>query len=296
MVSIRHFVALGCVLLCISAAGVAVGAGDTQRATAATHSERVDIAPTQPIAYDTDGITLRVVPNRSTVAPGETAAVRFSLSEAPEGIAGFNITGTVDNPAILQIRQANASDTFGLEETTRTGDSASMKGVDIGEEVGPGSSNVTLAVMTLEAQQEGTAQITIRSNQLDADDGSRISVTGQTAEITVSANQTGPTEGPGPPGSPDPEPTTTPPFETPGSIGEPGLPDSAELTETPTPTGETPEATQTQTAERPATPTLTASSTVATTTDPAGETGPGFGLAVSILALLLTGSLVARLR
>lgn len=296
MVSIRHSVALACALLCVSAAGVAVAAGDTQRATAATHSERVDIAPTQPIAYDTDGITLSVVPNRSTVAPGETVTVSVSLSEAPEGIAGFNITAGVDNSNVVQIRQANASDAFGLEDTTRTGDSVSVKGVDIGEEVGPGSSDVTVAIVTLEAQQEGTAQLTIRSNQLDADDGSRISVTDQTAEITVSADQTGPTEGPGPPGSPDSEPTTTPPFETPGSIEEPGPPDSAEITETSTPTVETPEATQTPTAERPDPPTPTTPSTLTTTTEPAGETGPGFGPVISILVLLLTGSLFARLR
>ncbi|MEF8785679.1 MAG: hypothetical protein V5A45_07065 [Haloarculaceae archaeon] len=272
-----------------------MAADDTPRATQTLGSERSSVAPTEPIDHDTDGASLTVVPDSSTVGPDKMTTVSVVLSEAPDGIAGFNITVTVDNPDVLTIRQAHVSDSFGLEETTRAKDSVSVKGVDLNEEVESGSSDVTLAVVTLEALEEGTTQLTVRSNQFDSDDGSRISVTEQSAEITVSGDETGPTEGPGP-------------SETPEPIGTPGLPDSSNLSESPTPPFDPPGSTQTTSAEPSdstpvdASPAVTttdepadAPSTVATTSESAGGSGPGFGPAATIAVLLLTGYLFQRI-
>lgn len=132
--------------------------------------------------------TLSGTPASLTLEPGETATVELVLSDAPDGVAGFDLTVSVGDTDLLRITEIQVADQFGIGEAETTGEGWSVRGADTNDAVESGARAVTLAVITVEAVAAGESEIELQLGQLDDDDGSAITPTVQ--PIVVSARST----------------------------------------------------------------------------------------------------------
>jgi len=250
--TLRSWRTLGCVLVLVAAvSGGAVGAAAT------------------------------LSPSDERVTAGETTTVELTLSTVPEGVAGFEVRLELPDTERVEIVDATVSERFGINESAVLDDGAGarFKAADIHERVQSGSENVTLATVTLSGVEPGETTLEFAMAEVEDDDGDSMRPSLEAASVTVQDDDAA---------SPSPQPseTSTPADGTPSTATpeEPsaGTPDGPS---TPTPSDTTPAtgtATQTTTEAGTGTPTQTG-----TAADDVTDTeGPGFGVTVTLVALV----------
>ena len=189
----------------ISLAGVEVegeSAGDTTLEV--QNITRVDDDSGEPINVNTDSGQITVeaadgngdgntTPNldikldREHVTDGGETAANVVLSEAPEGVAGFNITLGVEGEEVT-IVATSAGDSFDLAVTDTDADAAMIRGLDFNQNVQAGAENVTLATAYVRSAEgaDGTAEISITDvNVLESDEAEAINTTTSNATLEV---------------------------------------------------------------------------------------------------------------
>jgi hypothetical protein len=120
-----------------------------------------------------DRPTVRVVGD--TVTTDGTTTVGIVLTDAPDGLAGYYLDVTVENPSVARIEGASYPDRFGLttdpaigaDGTTVTLEAADMEG-----RIDPGATDVTLATVRIRGVAAGETDISVDPMQFDDDDGS----------------------------------------------------------------------------------------------------------------------------
>jgi hypothetical protein len=142
------------------------------------------IPTTQPVTEITKTITVTAKEATSTQAirleSGESKAlirrearIPIRLSEAPNGLSGFELTVSV-NPSVALIKRVEFPG-FGLNESSGApGSNVSLKAVDINNVVKPGDTNSELAVLVIEGISTGDAALNIEVKELDDDHGNPI--------------------------------------------------------------------------------------------------------------------------
>jgi PKD repeat protein len=111
------------------------------------------------------------------VRPGKAATVDLDLRSAPEGLAGGRLTVSVDHPEVATIRGAEYGDALGLTaepEVADDGASVTLELSDVDRSIEAGTGSVTLASITLEGVNAGTADVNVEIEALDDDAGDRI--------------------------------------------------------------------------------------------------------------------------
>lgn len=119
---------------------------------------------------------------------GGTAMVDVTLSEAPDGLAGFEFNLTVANGSVAAVSNASYPDTFSLSETPTVGpdnETVHLKALDLESRVESGDENVTLARIELQGTAAGETNLTAESVQLDDDVGSAIDPVVRDGRVTV---------------------------------------------------------------------------------------------------------------
>jgi len=163
----------------------------TTRTTTATLTQTVTttvtatIPTTQPVTEITKTITVTAKEATSTpqairLETGESKAIirreariPIRLSEAPNGLSGFELTVSV-NPSVALIKRVEFPG-FGLNESYGApGSNVSIKAVDINNVVKPGDTNSELAVLVIEGISTGDAALNIEVKELDDDHGNPI--------------------------------------------------------------------------------------------------------------------------
>jgi|GEM_PF-3532967 len=151
------------------------------------------------------------------VLVGETVTVPVTLSQAPRGMAGFNLSVAPSDPTVVTILNVTVDDKFGLANPSVDGTEGVLLASDVGEEVQSGATDVRLGTVTVRAESTGTARLQVNVTQLDDNQGSRIAPEVDPGEINVGDESTNtPTQSGSPPStdtpaqSGSPSPTDTP--------------------------------------------------------------------------------------
>mgnify|MGYP000324326988 CR=1 FL=1 len=139
----------------------------------------------QPTVAVTDG---------STAADG-TTTVGVVLTSAPDGLSGYYLDITVENPDVARIDAAGYPDRFGLTsepEIGSDGTTATLEAADMEDAIEPGATDVTLATVQVAGTAPGEVELGIEPRQFDADDGSAFSPRTEAGTVTVTGDGTAP--------------------------------------------------------------------------------------------------------
>lgn len=109
--------------------------------------------------------------SNASVVVGQTASVPLVLSEAPLGLAGYELTVTLSNPTVARLVGAKLP-AFGLTSQVLISSSEiRLKAADITRLVEAGAANSTLATLAVEGLKKGKTEIHIQITRLDDDEG-----------------------------------------------------------------------------------------------------------------------------
>lgn len=169
--------------------GLAIGTILAPVSIAATSGGAADSTATAgPSASDGS-----IVVTDATVEPGGTAVHRVALTDAPDGLAGFELTLELSGDAAT-VENASYPDEYRMTTdpvVSDDGKSVTVEAVDLDDAVTPGASNVTLATVTVAGAEPGSTALEVTDARLDADGGSRIEPALETGTVTVADGGTG---------------------------------------------------------------------------------------------------------
>ncbi len=134
-----------------------------------------------------------VVTNGTTTADG-TTTVDVVLTNAPDGLSGYYLDVTVDEPDVARIESASYPDRFALTsdpEIGADGASATLEAADVDGAVQSGSVDVTLVTITVSVLEPGETTLSVEPRQFDADGGAVFSPSTRPGVVTGSAADAG---------------------------------------------------------------------------------------------------------
>jgi hypothetical protein len=135
----------------------------------------------QPTVAVTDG----------TTAADGTTTVGVVLTDAPDGLSGYYLELTVENPDVARVESAGYPDAFGLTsepEIGSDGATVTLEAADVEGAVDPGATDVTLATVTVGGAAPGDVELTVEPRQFDADDGSAFTPATGAGTVTVAGS------------------------------------------------------------------------------------------------------------
>jgi len=135
------------------------------------------------LAQAPDDPTVRV--EDTSVAPEETTTVEVTLSDAPDGLSGYNLTLALDDSSTATLTNASTAGQFALTNMTVSADTVTLSAVDTDDAVGPGATEVALGAVTLQGETAGTTELSVTATQIDDDNGSAISPATAGGTVTV---------------------------------------------------------------------------------------------------------------
>jgi hypothetical protein len=124
----------------------------------------------------------------ATATVDDTTTVDVVLTEAPDGLSGYYLDLTVDNPEVATVTSASYSDEFGLttDPTIDTdGQTVTLEAADIEGSISPGATDVTLATVEVASQAAGEVELTVEPQQFDTNDGGRFRPETQPGVLTI---------------------------------------------------------------------------------------------------------------
>jgi len=124
------------------------------------------------VSGESDQPTLRLTDGTTT--DGNTS-VDVILTSAPDGLAGYYLDLSVESPDGAHIVDASYPAAFGLTSTPEYsdgGETVTLEAADLNDTVGPGSTGVRLATVTVEDADAAGPDLAVDPRQFDADDGS----------------------------------------------------------------------------------------------------------------------------
>ena len=124
----------------------------------------------------------------ATVDPDSSATHRVSLTEAPEGLAGFKLTLAVENGDVATVANAGYPDHFELTSdpvVSADGETVTVEAADLGDEITAGATDVTLATIELTGVDDGETELRVTDLQVDADGGAAVDPTLEAGTLTV---------------------------------------------------------------------------------------------------------------
>jgi hypothetical protein len=140
-------------------------------------------------ADGTDGLAdSQVTAPNATVEAGEQVNLTVVLAEAPDGLAGYELTLALGAPGVANVTGVEYPARIGLTTDPRIsadGQSVTVEAADLNDSVGVGASNVTLATVAVTGDEGGSTPVTIEDAQVDADGGDRIAAGTNPEAVTV---------------------------------------------------------------------------------------------------------------
>lgn len=147
----------------------------------------------------------------ATLEPDETTEVDIRLTEAPNGLAGYNLTLSIADELTGEFTTAEYGSGFEITEEPRYTDlnsSVQLRAIDVQDPPGPNASDVLLATVTVKGEKQGETSLTVDVTRMDDDDGGKINPSIEPGTLTVEAENETPTPTATP--TPTPTPTATP--------------------------------------------------------------------------------------
>jgi len=129
--------------------------------------------------------TLSFSPSSVTLAPGGTTQVAVLLSDAPTGLAGYELTLVTPTSTVIAT-DATFPSWASLNRKNSVSGGYTITGVDLNKQVQSGATNIALGTVTLKGVSAGSATISISGIQMNADDGALLTPGTDTLKVTVS--------------------------------------------------------------------------------------------------------------
>jgi PKD repeat protein len=117
------------------------------------------------------------MPEDATVINGQTTEIIISVDSLPEGLAGYNLTVDIDDPAVAEIVGIEYSWANLTENSSLPGTSVYLKALDGNRQIEAGATDVVLATLTVKGKQTGNTSFTLGIDRLDDDNGEAINAT-----------------------------------------------------------------------------------------------------------------------
>jgi len=128
---------------------------------------------------------------------GSTTTLNITLSEAANGLSGFNITISLSNTSIAEIISVEFPDWAAIKKNSSLpGDSVWLKAADLNCQIDNGAANVSLATLTVRADSHGNTSILIDAISMDDDNGDMISPQTHMGRLEVIKEKQPPTSDP----------------------------------------------------------------------------------------------------
>lgn len=120
-------------------------------------------------------VTLSLEPSSDAVPVGDTATYAIVMNYVPQGLAGYNISLVIDDPAIGEIVACSLPSWAVLNTTSDTfGDSIWLSGIDLQTQVEAGEEDVSFGTVTIRADQAGQTGLSLEYRKINADGGVNI--------------------------------------------------------------------------------------------------------------------------
>ncbi len=124
----------------------------------------------------------------AAVEPDETAEVEIRLTEAPNGLSGYNLTLTIADGLTGEFTSASYPSAFEITDTptyTDLNSSVQLRAIDIQDPPGPNASDVSLATVTVRGEDQGETSLTVEITRMDNDDGGKVEPTIESGTLVV---------------------------------------------------------------------------------------------------------------
>ncbi|AHF98652.1 hypothetical protein HALLA_07100 [Halostagnicola larsenii XH-48] len=129
-----------------------------------------------------------LVVSNETVDPQSTATHRIALTDAPDGLAGFEVTLALETEGVATIGNASYPDRFGLTTdpvVSSDEQTVTVEAIDLEDAVTSGETDVTLAEIDVTGVDHGETNLRVSDAQLDADGGDAIDPARAAGTLTV---------------------------------------------------------------------------------------------------------------
>jgi len=143
---------------------------------------------------------INLVPGDGNVNPGNTTTYQIVMDSAPDGLAGYDMSISLDSPGVAEYDMSMSLDSPGVAEIesvsypswvalNQTGslpaDNVRINAVDLNSQVQSGSTKTPLANITIKGKNPGTTRINLNIQELDADGGNPINAETNNGQLTV---------------------------------------------------------------------------------------------------------------
>ncbi|MFC3957392.1 hypothetical protein [Halovivax cerinus] len=124
----------------------------------------------------------------ATTTPGQGASVDVVLTDAPDGLAGYELTLTLEGDGVASIQGVSYPSEFGLTSNPVVGPegrSITVEAADVEDEIVAGDRDVTLVTIDVTGHEPGETSLSVTGARLDADGGDAIDVSDEDGTIAV---------------------------------------------------------------------------------------------------------------
>ncbi|ADB59525.1 hypothetical protein Htur_0627 [Haloterrigena turkmenica DSM 5511] len=169
----------------LGSAGAATTAGEDRTTTEPSPAMTDGAVST---ASASSGAEPELVVSDATIEPESTESLRVSLTDVPDGLAGFKLTLAVDDGDVATVTNASYPDHFGLTTDPAVGadgETITVEAADLGDAVTAGDADVTLATIDVAGVDDGQTDLRVTSMQVDDDDGGAIEPSLESGTLTV---------------------------------------------------------------------------------------------------------------
>lgn len=114
-------------------------------------------------------------PSELIVPPNSVKNINLTLSEAPKGLSGYNITISLSNGNVAEIVSVEFPKWAVLNENSSIpADSVWIKAVDLKDQVKSGFKDIILATIAIKGEKQGETEIVAHVEKIDDDYGDPI--------------------------------------------------------------------------------------------------------------------------
>ena len=121
------------------------------------------------------------------VATDGQTTLNVTLSRAPVDIAGYVVVVSVEDGSVASVESARTA--VPNNETTVTGDTATLLGIDRAEQIDAGDRDALLGQVVVGGAGDGETNVTVEVRRIDAVDGDPITPTTDPGQVLVSDTQ-----------------------------------------------------------------------------------------------------------
>ena len=146
-----------------------------------------------PFEFQNDGndstsANATVALESKTLPLDNTTTLNLTLSDAPDGVSGYEITIKRTNRSVLGITNVTFADGWSPTDTRYDSDTGlTVKAADLNHTVEPGATNVSLATFEVHGKTDGSTNVSVTVRALDDDDGDSITVDTVDSHVEVNA-------------------------------------------------------------------------------------------------------------